>query len=106
MGLILGAVQRTPYMTTSKNKSVMVSCPRCSGRGSCTGWTPDNGVCYLCKGEGSLAVDPERGERHLAVLRKQWCAARDAGDQEAMEYLALKGKRKALLVAEARKLAR
>lgn len=86
-----------------KNETVVIiECPRCGGHGGSDHWHPDNGVCYLCFGKGSLSVNIDRGERHLAVLRREWKAAKAAGDEGAAEYIAAKGVQKKALVEAAK----
>ena len=97
-------------MTTAKPAKkpetiVSVPCPRCGGKGGRPDWSPDQGVCYLCKGKCSLDVNLERGERHLEVLRKEYVRARNAKNKIMMSLLATKGIQKRALVDEAKAIA-
>lgn len=89
-------------MATSKETLVIVECPRCDGEGGRLQWQPDAGVCYLCGGKGHLNVNIERGERHLAVLRREWRAAKAAGDTVRLQYITRKGILKRALVEAAK----
>lgn len=85
---------------------VTIACPRCCGEGARPlVWRPDSGVCYLCYGKAWLEVSIERGERHLACLRKEWVEAKKAGQVEWADHIALKGafKRELVELAKARK---
>lgn len=89
--------------TAAKTETiVIIDCPRCSGQGGSDHWHPDQGICYLCHGKGELDVNIERGERHLAVLRKEYVAYRDAGEVEMAEFKARKGIQKKVLVEMAK----
>ena len=81
---------------------VVVDCPRCGGHGGSDHWHPDQGVCYLCYGKGRLSVNIDRGERHLAVLRREYREAQAEGDAERVEYLRRKGVQKRALVEAAK----
>jgi len=84
-------------------KVVEVKCPRCGGQGSRVTWRPDQGVCYLCRGNTTLDVDLELSTRHLAYLRSEYRrqvtalkAAQAAGEdtvlaEERLKYLVGKG---------------
>lgn len=88
--------------TAAKETIVTVACPRCGGKGRQDYWHPDHGVCYLCQGRRALEVNIERSERYLAVLRREYRAARDEGDEERMLHLATKGSQKRALVDAAK----
>lgn len=91
-----------PNTTPKPETVVMVYCPRCGGEGRGS-WHPDGGVCYLCEGRGEVAVNIERSERYLALLRDKYRKARAEGDLEAMGWFARKGrfKRELLDLAKA-----
>lgn len=94
-----------PTTKTASETTVTIDCPRCAGQGGSKHWHPDAGVCYLCYGRGDLAVNIERGERHLSVLRREYVEARRAGDEELMALLVRKGSGKRALVEAAKEVA-
>jgi len=53
-------------MDASVSQTVTIDCPRCDGQGSQNHWHPDRGVCYRCRGRGTVEINVEK---HKAVLR-------------------------------------
>lgn len=49
----------------------VIDCPRCSGRGSGT-WRPDSGICYRCRGKGSVTIDLAASLAALRHARVEW----------------------------------
>jgi len=95
----------TPKTAAKTETIVTIDCPRCSGAGSSRHWHPDAGICYLCHGRGDLSVNIEKGERHLACLRREYRHYRDAGEVEMAEHWLMKGLQKRALVDAAKAVA-
>lgn len=52
--------------------TVEIPCPRCAGHGSRTEWKPDAGICYRCRGNRYVRVDPAKLENALHMLRAKY----------------------------------
>lgn len=59
-------------MATDSTK-VTIKCPRCHGHGQRPNiWMPNAGICYRCKGSGTVVIDVEAYKRALVALRRKW----------------------------------
>ena len=59
------------------SKPVTIECPRCGGEGVRPhAWKPDAGVCYRCKGQGTVKINVEKHKAALRHLRAKYVRLR------------------------------